>query len=117
MGEKGKILSVKNEWVTRLAGYFSWAVDGGMLGSKFTLDIMIGNLGLLNEKEFKEATLALNFMLHMRPKDMDKVYTEVKIVDQLRSSEAFFFNDRVMQAMLSMKYLRRQLGRERERQY
>lgn len=38
-------LRIQHHWHTRVARYFSWAVDGGLLGARFNLEMMIEGSG------------------------------------------------------------------------
>jgi len=107
---------VRNMWHARVARYFAWAVDGGLLQSKFTLDIMVENITALSEDAGKKASCALHFMLHMRLLDTTRPYIESPVVQSIRERnlKEWTFNDRVMQAILSQDYLRKRLGRQNE---
>lgn len=110
---------VRHYWQQRVARYLAWAVDGGVMGAKFTLDIMVQHITQLKEASFKKVESALSFMLHMREKDMDKRYQEAELIPQIRDQNLkdWTFNDRVMQAILSQEYLKKQLGRQKEAWY
>lgn len=112
-------LKVKNRWVNRVARYFAWAVDGGVLHSKFTLDIMVEHITLLPDAAYKNALKALRFMLHVRPLDMTKPYDESPLVTHLKETnlKEFTFNDRVIRALLTQDYLRKRLGRQNDADY
>ena len=34
-------LKIQHGWLARVARYFAWAVDGGLLGARFNLDLLI----------------------------------------------------------------------------
>lgn len=70
VGTDEEVRIMKNEWLARVARYFAWAVDGGVLGPRFTLDIMIDEVlpSILGEAEV-QTRLALEFMLHFRTKE------------------------------------------------
>ena len=38
-------LKIQHSWLARIARYFAWAVDGGLLGARFNLDLMIEGPG------------------------------------------------------------------------
>merc|ERR1712073_6349 len=50
---------VKNHWQVRVSRYLSWAVDGGIMGAKFTLDKMVESITYLKEASFKKVEKAL----------------------------------------------------------
>jgi len=66
-------------WVARVARYFAWAVDGGLLGSRFNLMMLLESIPGLSEHSFKKVSFALNFMLHMRPRSMNKPWVELGV--------------------------------------
>jgi len=55
----------------------------------------------------------------MRHCDMKKRYTEADLIPQIKEQnlKEWAFNNRVMQAILSQDYLKKQLGRQREAEY
>jgi len=110
---------VKNRWMSRVSRYFAWAVDGGVLQSKFTLDFMVEHITLLPDAQYKKALSALRFLMHFRSVDMTKPYDDSPIVQHLKegSLRSWTFNDRVMRAILTQDYLRKRLGRHNELEY
>lgn len=118
-GDRDDFDQVKNRWLQRVARYFAWAVDGGLLGNKFTLDIMIENLAGLAENPQKKAMQAIEFMCHLRDPDMSKAFFPAGLVQQLKdpTQTSFVFNERVMYSILSTDYLKKQFGRKSESEY
>mmetsp|Transcript_62084 Transcript_62084/g.134745 ORF Transcript_62084/g.134745 Transcript_62084/m.134745 type:complete len:900 (+) Transcript_62084:67-2766(+) len=110
---------VRNAWTQRMARFLAGAVDGGLLGPRWTLDTMLDGLGQLTEKSSKTATMALNFLLHMRPGDMTKPYVDMNVPQILRDPQLgqWTFDDRVMYSMLSTDFLRKMFGRSRDKEY
>mmetsp|Transcript_7364 Transcript_7364/g.18762 ORF Transcript_7364/g.18762 Transcript_7364/m.18762 type:complete len:873 (-) Transcript_7364:30-2648(-) len=108
---------VGNRWITRLARYFAWAVDGGFLGAHFNLEFMIEGMTQLEDDRVVQT--ALMFMLHMRDQDMTLPWMEEKINDRLKDGGAdnYMFNDRVMQWIIHGEYLRKLFGRHKEGEY
>eukprot|EP00440_Ansanella_granifera_P034541 gb/GFBE01037470.1/.p1 GENE.gb/GFBE01037470.1/~~gb/GFBE01037470.1/.p1 ORF type:complete len:878 (+),score=225.29 gb/GFBE01037470.1/:1-2634(+) len=108
---------MQQHWLSRVARYFAWAVDGGLLGARFNLDLLIEGLSSLTTEEgYKKGMMALTFMLHLRPRDMSKYYTEVSLVRQLtdKNLSQWMFNDRVMLAILSTDFLKKLIGKGRD---
>lgn len=121
-GTQGKTLDddtrhrIQNQWHDRVARYFAWAVDGGLLGARFNLDLLIEGMDQLSEESSKKVQTAFQFMLHLRPRDMTHPYTEISLTVQLKEKNLsqWMFNDRVMLAILSTDLLKKQIGKGRE---
>lgn len=109
-------LRIQHHWHTRVARYFSWAVDGGLLGARFNLEMMIEGLPALTEESYKKAYAAFQFLLHLRPRDMTKPFLEVSLAMQMKDKNLsqWMFNDRVMLAILSTDFLKKQIGKGRD---
>lgn len=116
-----------NAWQSRVAGYLSFAIDGGMLGSKFTLHDIVSTLGkdMLTQEAERKLSLLVAFLLHLRDKDFRKPFTKMSIINQLisfnmlggqsdvdvdGSTQNCTFNDRNMQVLLELEYLKRTLS-------
>jgi len=108
---------VRNKFIARMGRYFCWAVDGGLLGPRFTLDTMVEGLGQVGEQEYSLATTLFNFMLHMRSKDFHKAYELMPLMQQIIGIKDCIFNDRAMTVVLSTEWLRKQFGRVRDVEY
>jgi len=115
MSEEAK-QRVQMQWLSRVARYFAWAVDGGLLGARFNLDLLIEGLAAMTEESNKKGMTAFLFMLHLRPRDMSKNFTEVSMMHQMKENNLsqWMFNDRVMLAVLSTDFLKKQIGKGRE---
>lgn len=109
-------LKIQHSWLARIARYFAWAVDGGLLGARFNLDLMIEGLSALTEESYKKAYAAFLFLLHLRTRDMTKPFLEVSLTQQMRGRNLsqWAFNDRVMLAVLSTDFLKKQIGKGRD---
>jgi hypothetical protein len=123
---------VRNNWHMRVARYFAWAVDGGMMGSRFDLGIMIAGFSYLDEGHCKTAQAVLGFLLHMRPRDMTKTYDDQSILNHLKTgkfnntlpydkpgfTDCLTFNESVMMALLRSDYIKKTLyGDSKKEQY
>mmetsp|Transcript_27069 Transcript_27069/g.62592 ORF Transcript_27069/g.62592 Transcript_27069/m.62592 type:complete len:902 (+) Transcript_27069:115-2820(+) len=110
-------LARMHSWQFRLARYFSFCVDGGLIGSKFTLMDIINPIvsdGVTQEGENKVGEI-LAFLLHLRLPEMETPWSPIDIKSYLigplfRNS---IFNDRVMQVLVELGYIRRVLAPER----
>jgi len=120
-GDIEVMLRVKNRWLARLARYFAWAVDGGLLGHHFTLEAMIEQMPTLEDDT--QVKHALMFMLHVRNttppyswkrQDLEKLLQEQR---ETQENEILAFNDRVMQQIISAEYLRKIYGRQKDSEY
>ncbi|CAE8585407.1 unnamed protein product, partial [Polarella glacialis] len=118
-----------NAWHARVAAYLSHCVDGGLLGSTFSLADMIlaSQKPTISEEDNGKLDDILSFLLHVRPKDLRKRWELKSITSQLLSLGLLStgglkaengsgslqgelvecsFNDRMMQALLDTGHLR-----------
>lgn len=117
--------ATSNRWLARVARYFAWALDGGLLGSRFTIDWMIERMPSLNPSAEKQVTQGLMFILHLRSSDWqsdwclqaEEAGKSRQLIDELKSISDLVLNDRVMQQMISADYLRKNIGRQRDVEY
>eukprot|EP00437_Effrenium_voratum_P064322 CAMPEP_0181489434 /NCGR_PEP_ID=MMETSP1110-20121109/48984_1 /TAXON_ID=174948 /ORGANISM="Symbiodinium sp., Strain CCMP421" /LENGTH=868 /DNA_ID=CAMNT_0023616275 /DNA_START=26 /DNA_END=2629 /DNA_ORIENTATION=- len=109
-------LRIQHHWHARVARYFAWAIDGGLLGARLNLELMIEGLSALTEESYKKAYAAFQFLLHLRPLDMTKPFHEVSLTQQMKDKNLsqWSFNDRVMLAILSTDFLKKQIGKGRD---
>lgn len=112
-------LSVVHSWYFRVARYFAWALDGGLLGPLFTLTDFIERIHILGEANRKTCMSALSFLLHARPQDMSMAWTDGNLTVTLCDPKFkdYVFNDRVMHCILSTEWLKKQFGRQKESEY
>ena len=75
-----------------------------------------GGLSALTEESYKKAYAAFLFLLHLRTRDMTKPFLEVSLTQQMRGRNLsqWTFNDRVMLAVLSTDFLKKQIGKGRD---
>ena len=75
-----------------------------------------GGLSALTEESYKKAYAAFLFLLHLRTRDMTKPFLEVSLTQQMRGRNLsqWAFNDRVMLAVLSTDFLKKQIGKGRD---
>jgi len=107
-------------WHSRVAVYLAWCTDGGLFGSKLTLADVISILAHDQVHHVARSTLLaiLTFLLHLRPKDLRKKWEAKTLSNQMMAmgllgadecSEKCIFNDRVMQVLLEMGFLKKVL--------
>merc|ERR1740130_2309675 len=115
--------TVRNNWHLRVARYFAWAVDGGMMGTRFDLERLISGFSILSESHCKTSQAVLGFLLHMRKRDMRLNFDETSILTNLKygkfdntlpyNKEGLLmhltFNESVMMALLRSDYIRKVL--------
>mmetsp|Transcript_69880 Transcript_69880/g.138288 ORF Transcript_69880/g.138288 Transcript_69880/m.138288 type:complete len:913 (+) Transcript_69880:141-2879(+) len=105
-------------WHLRVAVYLAWCTDGGLLGSKLTLADVISNLAQdqVHHVARKKLEEILTFLLHLRPKDLKKKWEAKTLPNQMMAMgmlgsdeppESCIFNDRVMQVLLEMGFLKK----------
>lgn len=109
--ETKRAFASKHWWFQRVARYFSYCVDGGLLGSKFTVYDIVGNLAhdaVTQEAEEKLGAI-LGFMTHVRPKNLDLPWDGKNLYMQLINPNLtdYTFNDRLMQVLLEFGYLKK----------
>merc|ERR1719487_1694211 len=104
-------LTSKHAWHMRVARYFAFCTDGGLLGSVFTLTDIVSYLAadqMTFEADLK-LTEVIAFMLHVRPSDFTIPWPNKPLRRTLMSESILesTFNDRVMQVLLELGYIRR----------
>mmetsp|Transcript_12311 Transcript_12311/g.28837 ORF Transcript_12311/g.28837 Transcript_12311/m.28837 type:complete len:882 (-) Transcript_12311:53-2698(-) len=106
-----------HSWQYRVARYFAFSIDGGILGSKFTLFDVITPIvsdSITQEGENKIMEI-LSFLLHIRPRDMAKPWSgkDIKTLLIGPSFSESMFNDRVMQVLVELGYIRKVFAPDR----
>ncbi|CEM06759.1 unnamed protein product [Vitrella brassicaformis CCMP3155] len=100
----------RNEWVMRVARYLAYAVDGGLLGGKFSLADVCDSVGAVGTEADKKLRQVLDFLLHLRPRDMLKPFYStslVKAVKEATFGTDYCFNDSVLTVMLESQYVQK----------
>eukprot|EP00927_Polykrikos_kofoidii_P035703 TRINITY_DN30247_c0_g1_i1.p1 TRINITY_DN30247_c0_g1~~TRINITY_DN30247_c0_g1_i1.p1 ORF type:complete len:877 (+),score=133.71 TRINITY_DN30247_c0_g1_i1:271-2901(+) len=108
----------KPMWMMRVARYIVWAVDGGLLGNKFTCDILLEAMPGLDDT-VKKVEYVVNFMLHLRHKELDKSWTCAGIMQLMKETKLsqMYMSERVLYSFLSTETLRKSIGRGRDVEY
>lgn len=99
---------IRNAWSARVARYLAYCVDGGFVGSQFTLtDLTAVDTGLLSETNQKIVLDLIYFLLHLRPRDLTQEYDGKRLLDiiSLNDFKEYTFNDHVMQSLLELGWL------------
>jgi len=122
---------VLSNWHLRVARYFAWAVDGGMVSS-FDIERLIQGFQVITEANYRIASSVLEFLLHIRSRDMSKIFDGASIISQLKGSLAFdnnlpydrkgsenclTFNENVMMQLLRTDYVRKTLFNGKNAEY
>eukprot|EP00747_Dinoflagellata_sp_TGD_P066800 gnl/TRDRNA2_/TRDRNA2_154984_c0_seq3.p1 gnl/TRDRNA2_/TRDRNA2_154984_c0~~gnl/TRDRNA2_/TRDRNA2_154984_c0_seq3.p1 ORF type:complete len:536 (-),score=120.53 gnl/TRDRNA2_/TRDRNA2_154984_c0_seq3:75-1682(-) len=100
-----------NAYYARIARYFVFCVDAGLLGSEFTV-FDLTDAYLVTEQSRRKMTDMLNWMLHIRPKDYTKPFRFYTLEQLLRDPNFsdYIFNDRMMQSLIELNYVSRQFA-------
>ncbi|TRY52892.1 ARM repeat containing protein [Cryptosporidium tyzzeri] len=69
----------------RLARYLSYCVDGGLLGAKFIIEDLVSSVGMANRNVDSKIRQVLDYLLHVRSKDMSTDYCQLKLVNLLQN--------------------------------
>lgn len=117
--DRAAVQLASNMWLYRAAKYLTASLDGGLIGERFTLHRMLENISMLQEGNAKIALRMLGFMLHMRPKEWAKPFSEVHLQALLKSANFTncTFNERVMKAFLDHNFLRKTFQRSQNVEY
>jgi hypothetical protein len=101
----------------RVARYFAYGCDGGLLGSKFTLNDIVQFLATDQMTNVADAKLseAIAFLLHVRSTNWELPWANKPLKRTLMGDSLLesIFNDRVMQVLLELGYLRRLFDADR----
>eukprot|EP00916_Digyalum_oweni_P015883 GHVL01026058.1.p1 GENE.GHVL01026058.1~~GHVL01026058.1.p1 ORF type:complete len:864 (+),score=79.95 GHVL01026058.1:171-2762(+) len=111
----------KHQWMMRVARYFAYCVDGGILGARFTLtDLTSPTISQGDPECEKIIRTVIEYLLHLRPIDLTKRFSGTNNVQLIRDesfSDYFVFNDRVLTVMLESGYLKRLFPKGNEVHY
>ncbi|KAF7457984.1 putative ARM repeat protein [Cryptosporidium felis] len=94
----------------RLARYLSYCIDGGLLGAKFVIEDLVSSVGMANRNVDSKIRQVLDYLLHVRSKDMTEEYTQMKLVTLLQDPKFvkdFCFVPSVMARFVSSGYCAR----------
>lgn len=97
-------------WQARVSRYLAWCVDGGLLGTKFTMNDIVSHMSAISKLAEQKLNKIVAFLLHIRPKDLKQPWDlQQGVVYALMTMRAVecTFNDRVMQVLLELGYIQR----------
>mmetsp|Transcript_112970 Transcript_112970/g.319507 ORF Transcript_112970/g.319507 Transcript_112970/m.319507 type:complete len:908 (+) Transcript_112970:125-2848(+) len=99
-----------NAWLSRVATYMAYCVDGGVLPGKFSLADIVNTLmqGGLADDAYSKLTTILSFLLHVRDEDFTKPWEAKPLSSQFQSICVMksTFNDKVLQVLLELNFVR-----------
>jgi len=101
-----------NAFFARVARYFASTLDGGLLGSDFTLQDVTGAFLITHISQQKQHDI-IHFLLHIRPRNMELPFDPQMTISRMLQSTSFndyTFNDRVMQALLELNWVEKCLA-------
>mmetsp|Transcript_14764 Transcript_14764/g.44331 ORF Transcript_14764/g.44331 Transcript_14764/m.44331 type:complete len:1041 (-) Transcript_14764:96-3218(-) len=116
--EDSRRRGARNAFCARIAKYFAYCVDGVILGKRFTIQDITSPFIVTQRSQDKLNDLLL-FLLHMRPKDMNQPFRAGSLKHMLSNPNIFTeytFNDRVMQAMIELRWIDKQLRGAKEKE-
>mmetsp|Transcript_9430 Transcript_9430/g.22701 ORF Transcript_9430/g.22701 Transcript_9430/m.22701 type:complete len:873 (-) Transcript_9430:70-2688(-) len=110
-------LERRNAWAARIARYFAYCVDGGIMGERFTLPLLIQSMGRVSSDVDQQMKNVIDFLLHVNERDDWKtnLFLEGKVISLIaltKESEQFSqfkFNDIIMRHLLSEGYVETEL--------
>jgi len=100
-------------WKFKIARYFAYCVDGGLLSFYFNLSSLIEAYMSFPDKEKDTLNKIIQFLLHFKPEKEpynDTASLATKIYDMLHPSERFVYNQRVMVTLLATDYFKKELA-------
>ncbi|CAJ1336380.1 unnamed protein product [Effrenium voratum] len=111
-------LERRNAWAVRIARYFAFCVDGGILGERFTFPLLIQSLGRVSSDVDTSMKAVIDFLLHVKPRDdwkvnffleKEKSMSLVALSKDPENFSQFSFNDVIMRHLLSEGYVENEL--------
>mmetsp|Transcript_41194 Transcript_41194/g.93127 ORF Transcript_41194/g.93127 Transcript_41194/m.93127 type:complete len:845 (-) Transcript_41194:32-2566(-) len=118
-----RMQALHSAWTFRVARYLFYLVDGGF-DSRLTANDLVDNVGIVAPELDKKLREILDFLLHIRSKDLNKRFTkegEPPRSFMAHARDPLFstcvFNERVMQILIETGYLQAQFSRGQEHQY
>ncbi|KAF4657672.1 hypothetical protein FOZ61_006133 [Perkinsus olseni] len=98
--------AIRNSWYSRVSSYVAYCLDGGLLGSRLALKLVLGSLCELRSPSVRESiSCLLKFILHLRPRDLEKPYQagDVRhLIGENGSLINYTFNAHVMEGLNSL---------------
>lgn len=93
-------------WCQRVARYLAFCVDGGLFPKQLSLYELV-NPYFVNRNGRRKAFNVIHYLLHIRPKDLEKPYTDMgpEQLAQLIGLGSYTFNDRVMQSLIELGWI------------
>jgi len=108
-----------NAYLKRVARYFAYCVDGGILGMKFGIDNIAEAIPQVGGDSQKKLRAILDFLLHIRETNIRKPWRSVSMMQHLRDPEFLDmeFNAPVMMSLIESLYIKRFFSKGQEAQY
>ncbi|OII75214.1 hypothetical protein cand_003690 [Cryptosporidium andersoni] len=94
----------------RFARYLSFCIDGGLLGTRFVLEDLVAAVGLAEPKIDIKLRQVLDYLLHVRSKNIDEPYKQISLVKLLEDPSFvrnYYFIPSVMARFVSSGYCAR----------
>lgn len=104
----------------RLARYLSYCIDGGLLGAKFIIEDLVSSIGMTSRNVDSKIRQVLDYLLHVRSKDMTEDYTQLKLVNLLQDPKfvrEYCFVPSVMARFVNSGYCARLIPEGKENLY
>lgn len=108
----------RNAWAARIARYFAYCVDGGILGDRFTFPLLIQSLGRLSSDVDSSMKAVIDFLLHVKKRDnweisyfleKEQKITLGALAKDPENFTTFSFNDTIMKHLLSEGFVENEL--------
>jgi len=102
----------RNAWLARVARYLAYAVDGNLVGDRFTLSMLVQGVGKGSYDAEKTTKGVIEFLLHARDRgDWTRSFSGARLplAQLLQDPDEFSncaFNERVMRTLLQENYIR-----------
>lgn len=102
----------RNAWSCRISRYFTYCLDGGIMGERFTFAMLVQSFGRASFETEQILQDVLEFLLHVRPRDdWSKGFTDpgrVGLHQLLMEPDRFAqysFNENIMYQLLAESYI------------
>eukprot|EP00921_Rhytidocystis_pertsovi_P023830 GHVQ01038263.1.p1 GENE.GHVQ01038263.1~~GHVQ01038263.1.p1 ORF type:complete len:426 (+),score=32.55 GHVQ01038263.1:3374-4651(+) len=109
--DSDKQKSLINEWQMRVANYLGFCIDEVLLPGQFSLADITDAVGQAGPETDATIRRVLDFLIHIRPKDMTVPCTGGSLVALVEDSVAFqrdyIFNARILKVTLEIGYIAR----------
>mmetsp|Transcript_54697 Transcript_54697/g.127951 ORF Transcript_54697/g.127951 Transcript_54697/m.127951 type:complete len:910 (+) Transcript_54697:112-2841(+) len=108
-----RVAENKFSWYSRIARYLAYCLDGGLIGDRFSLSMLVKCVGRGSNEVEKRIKDVLEFLLHLNLRATDgasRAFSTTRLplaqlLQDLSEFGRYTFNERVMRVLITEKYI------------